>query len=312
MIILNPDADEEQQEEILERVQQLVARRRRDDRPRQRLGTEEDLLPDGEAARTAGTWSITCTGEPVVARRDRARALDQQGRRAAGALHPPQPERGRAGPRQRRRRRRSTRTPRARAVPQRGGRGAAGAAAAAAGAPADRRDTRARRPEPRHPGGAPDPRPGAAPHRRRATRSARSAWRSPRRSRDESRQLGRPVQLLRRHRLRPPGRDGRHLPGQGPAHRRRRAPVLARVAGPGRHQAPERRGDRQRHLLPRLAGRGRGRGRRRPGAGGREAPRRRSAATSRSTAATCSRRAGRATTTSPSSGRRGAACRRSF
>ena len=35
---------------------------------------------------------------------------------------------------------------------------------------------------------------------------------------------------------------------------------LARVAGPGRHQAPVGRGDRQRHLLPRLAGRGRRRG----------------------------------------------------
>ncbi len=97
------------------------------------------------------------------------------------------------------------------------------------------------------------------------------------------RQLGRPLQLLRRHGLRPPGRDRLHLPGKGPAHRRQRAPVLARVAGPGRLKAPERRGDRQRRLLPRQPRRGRRRGRRmeprglrgRPGPGRR--PRRRSA-----------------------------------
>ena len=92
------------------------------------------------------------------------------------------------------------------------------------------------------------------------------------RARDEGGNWGDKLQLLRRDRLRPPGPDGRRLPGQGPADRRGRPAVVAGVAGPGRHQAPVGRGDRQRHLLPRLPRRGRRGGGARRRAGGAAAP----------------------------------------
>ena len=64
------------------------------------------------------------------------------------------------------------------------------------------------------------------------------------------------AQLLRRDGLRPPGRELRPLPGQGPADRRRRAPGMARVAPPRTAQAPVGRGDRQRRpFLASAAGR---------------------------------------------------------
>ena len=133
MVILNPDADEEQQEEILSRIQQLV---------RDGGGTIEHVNDWGRrkisypiAKHLDGRYVvITCTGEPsslaeiervLSISKDvvlRALFIGSTGTRPSGSAPAD-------------RRRRWTRTPRARAAPSAVA-GAAGAAAAAAGAPA--------------------------------------------------------------------------------------------------------------------------------------------------------------------------------
>ena len=230
MIILNPEADESRQEEILERVQQLIAAGGGDGRPRRRLGPQEDLVPDAEAAR--GRYVVvTCTRRARLAGRDRARHRHQQGRRAARAAHPAEPGPGGASP--------PTGAPapvdarpEGEARSRRGGRGGGVAAAPAAGPPPRPEEPSVpadlnrvtlvgrltRDPELRHTAG------GDAVCSIRLAVSSRVARRL--------RQLGRPVQLLRRDRLRPPGRDGQHVPGQGPAHRRRRPPVAGASGRP--------------------------------------------------------------------------------
>ena len=58
------------------------------------------------------------------------------------------------------------------------------------------------------------------------------------RRKDQSGEWDGQAQLLRRDRLGRPGRELRALPQQGPPRRDRRPPGVARVAGPGRQQAP--------------------------------------------------------------------------
>ena len=60
------------------------------------------------------------------------------------------------------------------------------------------------------------------------------------RRKDGHGRVGGQAELLRRDRLGRPGRELRALPRQGPPGRARRPPRVARVAGPGRRQAPER------------------------------------------------------------------------
>ena len=93
-----------------------------------------------------------------------------------------------------------------------------------------------------------DPEPA---RRRAAPPSAPCASRSTRAEGQRVRPVGRQAQLLRRHRLGRPGRELPALPLQGPARRRRRPPGVARVAGPGRQQAPGRRHHRRLRAVPR-------------------------------------------------------------
>ena len=65
------------------------------------------------------------------------------------------------------------------------------------------------------------------------------------------RRVGREAELLRRHRLGQPGRELRAVPLEGPPGRRRRPPRLARVGGPGRHEAPGGRDHRRQRPVPR-------------------------------------------------------------
>ena len=132
MIILNPDADEEQQQEILERVQQLITDgggtvEHVNDWGRKKITYPMEKHPDGRYV------VITCTGEPTsLAEIERILAINK-GVVLRALFIRLNRGRGRAGPRQRRARCRWTRTPRASRPAARRPRRRAGAAAAAAG-----------------------------------------------------------------------------------------------------------------------------------------------------------------------------------
>ena len=113
--------------------------------------------------------------------------------------------------------------------------------------------------QPRRPRRQPDEGSRAAPHAERHRRLQAPPRRQHAPEGRRHRRVGRQAELLRRHRLGQPGRELRAVPRQGPPRRHRRPARLARVGGPGRHQAPGGRDHRRQRPVPRRPRRRRGR-----------------------------------------------------